>query len=67
MSFGSPREAQTTLPCPLCAQPLLVTRSCFEVQMYCPHCKKNFPVDDFVRRMDDALESFMENVYCNRI
>jgi len=37
------------------------------VQLRCPACQAVFPVEHYVAVMDEALERFLENVYCNRI
>lgn len=66
-SFFAPRSAQTTLPCPHCGQPLLVERSCHEAHMRCPHCRKTYPLTDYVAKADRAMEEFLENCYVDRI
>jgi hypothetical protein len=35
--------------------------------MHCPACKAQFPLQDYIRQADEAMEHFLENVYCNRI
>ncbi|MBD5646582.1 MAG: hypothetical protein HDQ89_02815 [Desulfovibrio sp.] len=67
MSYFGPRQAQTTLPCPSCGAPLTIERSCREVRMRCPGCGKSFPLKDFIGNADEAMEQFLENVYCDRI
>lgn len=67
MAFFSPRDAETTLRCPNCGKNLHICRSCHEVHMSCPACHKNFPLKDFIGQIDEAMENFMENVYCDRI
>lgn len=67
MSFFGPRKAETTVPCPSCGAPLCIERSCHEVRMRCADCRKCFPLRDFIGRADDAMERFLENVYCDRI
>ncbi len=67
MFWSAPRDAETTLPCPNCREPLHIARSCHEVHMRCPACGKTYPLGEFVARADDAMEKFMENVYCDRI
>lgn len=62
-----PRQAQTGIPCHHCQHPLEVRRACQEVTLHCPQCGKVFPFQEYVQEMDDVLEHFMENVYCNRI
>lgn len=67
--WGSPqaRSVQTTIPCHHCGQPLIVQRACRTVALQCAACEKNFPLQEYIREMDSALEKFMENVYCDRI
>lgn len=67
--WGKPqaRSAQTTIKCHACQHPLLVQRSCQHVTLHCTACRKDFNFQEYVREMDDVLEHFMENVYCNRI
>lgn len=67
MAYFSPRNAETTLPCPECGHRLQISRSCHQVQMSCPACRKDFPLRDFINRADSAMEQFLENVYCDRI
>lgn len=67
MSFFGPRDAETSLPCPACGAPLHIERSCHEVRMRCPACGTQFPLKDFIGSADDAMEHFLENVYCDRI
>lgn len=66
-TFGRARSAQTTIPCHVCAEPLKVERTCHEVFMRCETCRKTYPVSDYVGEMDDAMENFMEGVYCDRV
>lgn len=63
----APRSAQTTIPCSCCSAPLEARRSCHEVTLYCPSCKRTFPVQDYIKKMDEALENFLEALQCNRI
>lgn len=67
MSFFAPREAQTTLPCPICQAKMLIVRSCHETAMYCPKCRKQFPLRDFIGQADENMEKFLENLYCDRV
>lgn len=67
MSYFSPRSAQTTQNCPKCGKKLDIRRSCTEVFMYCPECRKEFPLRDFIGKSDKAMEDFLENVYLDRI
>lgn len=61
------RHAETTMHCHECNGRLDVERTCHTVYMHCTECKKDFPVQEYIKEMDDALEEFMEGVYCNRI
>lgn len=67
MFFRSSREQQTTLPCPLCSDPMLIKRTCHEAYMYCASCRRQFELKDFIPQMDEAMEEFLENLYSNRI
>ena len=67
MAFSASRDAKTTSACPNCADKLHITRTCHEVFMRCPSCKAEFPLQKYIKQADDAMESFLENVYCNRI
>ncbi|MBQ7617460.1 MAG: hypothetical protein IJS50_01165 [Desulfovibrio sp.] len=67
MPYFAPRDAETTLPCPTCQSKLHIARSCHEVFMLCPKCKKHLPLAHFIAQADEAMENFLENVYCNRI
>jgi CRISPR/Cas system-associated protein Cas10 (large subunit of type III CRISPR-Cas system) len=35
--------------------------------MECTHCGEKSDIAVYLREMDDALEAFMEGVYCDRI
>ncbi|MBB5143786.1 hypothetical protein HNQ38_001886 [Desulfovibrio intestinalis] len=35
--------------------------------MRCSSCKAEFPLQEYIKQADDAMENFLENVYCNRI
>lgn len=66
-TFGRARHAQTTIPCHTCGQPLRVERTCHEVFMRCETCSKSFDINEYIPEMDDAMEQFMEGVYCDRV
>lgn len=57
----------TTLPCRHCDGRVEARRTCFQVYLQCPNCGASFPVEEYVHSMDEALEDYLENVYCNRI
>lgn len=63
----SSRHAQTTIKCHSCQHPLTAYRACQEVVLQCSGCGQTFPFSEYVQEMDDALERFMEGVFCNRI
>lgn len=65
--FWSKRAAKTTLPCDRCQAPLTARRGCREVTLECETCKARFPLEAYSRRMDEALEQFLENVFCDRM
>ncbi len=67
MGYFAPRDAEITLPCPTCGHNLHICRSCQEVHMNCPTCHKNLPLVDYIGKADEAMEKFLENVYCDRI
>lgn len=67
MPYFSGRDAETTLVCPDCGQKLHIGRTCHEVFMHCPACKKKFTLREFIGKADQAMENFLENVYCDRI
>lgn len=67
MGYFAARRAQTTLPCPECGQALLVERSCREAHMYCDSCRRSFDLKPFIAEADEALESFLEGLYLDRI
>ncbi len=66
-SFAAPRRAQTTMPCKKCGRPVLIARTCHEVTLHCEACRKDYRVQDYLPEMDEAMESFMENVNCDRV
>lgn len=65
--FSAPRQARTTLPCPLCGDDLDIRRTCHEAYMYCPACAKEFPLADYIPRMDEVMENFLERLFADRI
>lgn len=67
MGYFAPRDAETSLPCPVCGQNLRISRSCHQVRMRCPACRKDYPLADYIGRADENMEKFLENVYCDRI
>ncbi len=67
MPYFAPRSAQTTLPCPNCQEKLEIARTCHEVYMRCKQCGRKYPLQEFIAKADEAMEAFLENVYCNRI
>lgn len=67
MAFFAARDAETTLVCPHCGAQLHIGRSCHEVYMHCPTCKARFPLKEYISQADEAMEHFLENVYCDRV
>ncbi|MBQ7738650.1 MAG: hypothetical protein IJT59_03220 [Desulfovibrionaceae bacterium] len=67
MAFFAARSAKTTLKCPQCQEKLDIARTCHEVFMRCNQCKRKYPLEQYIGQADEAMESFLENVYCDRI
>ncbi|MDO5536673.1 MAG: dual CXXC motif small (seleno)protein [Desulfovibrionaceae bacterium] len=67
MGYFPPRQAQTTLPCPHCQQAMLVERSCHEAHMRCPSCNRVYPLQDYIRKADSAMEEFLDRCYLDRL
>lgn len=65
--FSSSRTAQTTIPCKHCGAPLTAQRGCREVTLHCETCRKSFEIKEYVHLMDDALETFLDQAFCDRI
>lgn len=63
----APREAKTTIPCGVCEKQLVARRSCHEAYLHCEHCRRDFAVKDYIKDMDEALESFLEAINCDRV
>lgn len=61
------RSAETTVPCEVCGACLLVVRSCHDVQASCKECGRIVPLADVIARADDAMEHFLEGLYCDRM
>ncbi len=61
------RKVQTTVVCKHCGTPLFIERSCREVHMFCPTCGKRFPVAEYIAQADEAMENFLDQVYCDRM
>ena len=70
-SFSRARKVQTTVRCKHCGTPLFIERSCHEVHMFCPKCGKAFPLSDQSPvpciTADEAMEEFLNSVYCDRM
>lgn len=67
MPFFAARSAQTTIPCPQCGKPMTIERSCHQVYMHCRDCAKTYPIEEYVRKADKAMEDFLDNCYVDRI
>ncbi len=67
MFFRAKREAKTSLDCPICRDKLFIKRTCHEAFMFCPTCRKEFPLQNFIPQMDEVMEEFLENLYSDRI
>lgn len=65
--FSAPREARTTLECPNCGEALDIRRTCHEAYMQCPACGKQYPLTPFIPRMDEAMETFLEQLFADRV
>ena len=65
--FSAARQARTTLPCPDCGQALDIRRTCHEAYMQCSACRKEFPLTPFIPRMDEAMETFLEQLFVDRV
>lgn len=48
---------------PICTLPC----TCHEVYMHCPACQARFALQEYISQADDAMEHFLENVYCDRV
>lgn len=66
-SFSRARKAQTTLPCRECKAQVVIERSCHEVHLVCPSCGRTYPVQQYIQEADEAMETFLEQVYCDRM
>jgi uncharacterized protein YbaR (Trm112 family) len=45
----------------------MARRTCHEAYLQCERCRKNYPVQDYIRQMDKALEEFLEAINCDRV
>jgi ribosomal protein L32 len=66
-SYSRARQAQTTIVCRECGGTLRAERTCHDVYLRCTACNKVTQVQEHIDEMDEALESFMENVFCDRV
>ena len=66
-SFFASREAQTTLECPNCKEKMFIARTCHEVYMRCKSCGREYPLQNYIAKADEAMEAFLEQVYVDRI
>lgn len=67
MGFFAARDAETSLKCPKCGGNLHIARTCHEVYIICPACRARYELKDHIGQADQAMESFLENVYCDRM
>ena len=58
-SFSRARKVQTTVCCKHCGTPLFIERTCHEVHM--------FPLSEYIALADEAMEEFLNSVYCDRM
>ena len=65
--YFAPREARTTLKCPVCSALLDIRRTCHEAYMQCPECGKRFALKQFIPEMDQVMEEFLERLYSDRV
>ncbi|QJT08267.1 dual CXXC motif small (seleno)protein [Oceanidesulfovibrio marinus] len=65
--FSSRRTVTTTIPCKHCGTPLVAHRGCREVTLRCEKCRKSYDIKEYIHLMDDALESFLDQAFCDRI
>lgn len=67
--FAAPSRGPrpTTMPCRACGRHVEARRTCFQVYLHCPDCGAQFPVEDYLQCMDEALEEYLGSVYCDRI
>lgn len=45
----------------------MARRTCHHAYLECEHCKRTFEVQDYIKEMDTALESFLEAINCDRV
>ena len=62
-----PRSVQTTIPCKQCKAPLKAERSCHEVTLVCPQCRVRSDVKEYAHAMDESLEAFICDLFCDRV
>ena len=68
MGYFPPRRAQTTMPCPKCRDSKMeIVRECRSAHLYCPSCRRLYPLKDFIAKADKAMEEFLENCYLDRL
>ena len=67
MALFAARDAETSLVCPRCGAHLHIAHTCHEVYMHCPACQARFALQEYISQADDAMEHFLENVYCDRV
>ncbi len=65
--FSAPRQARTTLACPDCGSDLDIRRTCHEASMFCTACGRLHPLAPFIPLMDAAMESFLEQLFVDRV
>lgn len=65
--FSATRQARTTLACPGCGHSLDIRRTCHEAYMQCSACNSEFPVAPFIPQMDDVMETFLEQLFADRV
>ncbi|MDR2488439.1 MAG: hypothetical protein LBD42_02955 [Desulfovibrio sp.] len=62
-----PSIAQTSILCAICKKKLVVRRTCYSAYLRCECCEKDFPLQEYIKDMDPALEEFLESINCDRI
>ena len=65
-AYTAPRSMTTSLACRQCGEALVARRGCRDVTLDCQSCGARYPLKDFASQIDDALEEFLSQHFCDR-
>ena len=67
-TFGGRRfPVETNMQCFQCGHTISLNKTCLRVYLRCGSCGAEYPLEDYIQYMDETLERYLEQFYCDRI